>query len=277
MDCLKNCVILTLYFCLLISSTSSAETEAGICQYCHSTSQESPQHVTAANDLINVSNSVSGWSQIETAIPAQTSQMDAGYPKGCVITAMLYTLKFGPQEYRRAYEKIAGNTDKDKIDSLMLKFSWLKSRANPDEQVISAMRGTNPNDLPWMLQSLVGDSKPIDLSVHLKPLNNSSATEMLTSFRNKGIQSLTEGKPIIANLMFTNSGFGHAVVIIGIERRNLATGELKVRILDPATGEKSIASIFSGTVKLGDIELATLKFTSSNYSGGDGVIVSSGM
>lgn len=70
------------------------------------------------------------WIRLETSGLIQSSQVDAGYPMGCVITSMLYALKFGPEEWHKAYEEINCAGDIQKIQSIASQFSFLKSRQN---------------------------------------------------------------------------------------------------------------------------------------------------
>lgn len=277
-DCMNThqaYLILIFCFSLLIPKVSSAGTESGICQDCKLNQQTSSQIVTATRELGSIAKALSDWVNIETPKTAMATQLEAGYPKGCVITAMLYVLKLGPIEYKNSYEEIPGNTDIEKIHSLVSKFRVTSSKDNPKQVAFSTQYGTNPNDLPWMFQSLVAGSIPLNKTTFLKPaVNRQIDKKMIEDLQQKSTVSLIEGKPIIALLLYTNPSAAHAVVITGIERQASPTGNLRLQILDPMSGKESFATVAPGTEKLGDTDFSMLTFSNPEISARGGFLLS---
>ena len=144
---------------------------------------------------------LSGWLELDIPSARQTSQIDAGYPMGCQMTAIVYALKFGPSEWRSAYSAIQGSADALKIRSLAEKFSAMKSRADSAQPAFSEKFGMNPNDLPWMFESLVpGESQSkleyfIDVPEPQKP-----AVNELEKFRTLARERLGLKKPVLLGL-----------------------------------------------------------------------------
>lgn len=276
--CMKThqiCLILISCFSLFISKVSSAGTEGEVCQECYLNQQASTQFVTATGELGGIAKVLSGWVNIKTPKTAVATQLEAGYPNGCGITAMLYTLKLGPAEYRNSYEKIPGNTDIEKIRSLVSKFSAMGSKDNPKQPAFSEQYGTNPNDVPWMFQSLVADSNPLKETTFLNPISNRKIdSKMLQDFQKKSTLSLIEGKPIIVQLQYTNPSAAHAVIITGIERQASSNGKIKIQILDPLTGKESVATIAPGIGKFGDTDFSMLTFSNPAIASRSGFLFS---
>ena len=275
MNSLKTCLILIFCFSLFIPKVSGAGTEGEICHECYLNQQMSSQLVTSGRELGSIAKALGAWVNIETPKTALATQLESGYPNGCGITAMLYVLKLGPIEYRKSYEKIPGNSDVEKIRSLVSKFRAMSSKDNPKQAAFSEQYGTNPNDLPWMFQSLVVDSIPLRETTFLKPATNRQIDKkMLEDLQQKSMGSLTEGKPIIVQLQYTNPSAAHAIVITGIERQASFDGNLRVQIIDPMSGKKSIATIAPGTGKLGDTDFSMLTFSNPEISSRSGFLLS---
>lgn len=271
----KKCLILILQFLLIYSRASYAETEGGICENCHLSQQSSNKTKSFAIALNEATKDSTDWVKIDTPNSIQTSQIVAGYPMGCQITSMLYTLKLGNPEYRNSYEKIPGSSDIEKIQSLVSQFGAQKSRDKVNEPAFSEKYGTNPNDLPWMFQSLVSGSAPLKTITYLIPKAYSQKTSnMIDDFHQQVVSSLSLGKPIMIQLLYTNPSFSHAVVITGIERQASSSKKLNIRILDPMTGKGSFASVASGTGKLGDTDFKMLKFSDPDVTSQDGFLLS---
>lgn len=273
----KKCIILIIQFLLILSSISQAETEGGNCLNCQS-SQQAPSKIEEfSKEVTKITDLSMEWVQVDIAQAVQTNQMDAGYPMGCVITSMLYTLKYGPHEYRKAYENIPGATDVAKLRSLAAKFSTKKSQADAKSPAFSEQYGVNPNDIPWMIQSLVPSSELSKNDTYLIPMAYSKSNNMVSDLRNKALSSLSAGKPIIAQLLFTNPDFSHSIVITGVEKDTASNNKLRVKILDPMTGKKSVATIAAGTGKLGDTEFQMLRFSDSEVISRDGFLLSTSL
>ncbi|MEN0060391.1 MAG: hypothetical protein AAGB31_16240, partial [Bdellovibrio sp.] len=107
MNSRKKCLILIFLFLAIFSRTSYAETEGGICQNCYLYQQPSNKIESLAH--------TSDWVKVEIPKSVQTSQLDAGLPMGCLLTSMMYALKYGPEEYKKAYKNIPGSSDLEKI------------------------------------------------------------------------------------------------------------------------------------------------------------------
>ena len=275
MNNLKSCLILIFCFSLFIPYASSAATEGDICQDCYLSQQASSKIVTASGEPVNTANASDGWVHVQTPKTVMATQLEAGYPNGCGITAMLYALKLGPTEYKNSYEKIPGNTDVEKIHFLVSKFKGMSSKDNPKERAFSEQYGANPNDVPWMLQSLVAGSDPLKETTFLKPVANQQIDKkMLDDFQKISTLSLLEGKTLIAQLQYANPSAAHAVVIIGIENRTSSSGSLRVQILDPLSGKKSFATISAGVGSFGGTYFSMLTFSSSKISSRSGFILS---
>ncbi len=228
-----------------------------------------------ANTLNEVARNSSDWVKIKIPNSVQISQIDAGFPKGCLITSMLYTLKFGTQEYKKSYEKIPGTNDIEKIRSLASQFEAQKSRDKVNENAFSESYGTNPNDLQWMFQSLVPGSVPLKTTTYLVPEAYRQKTgNMPDDLQKKVASSLSSGRPVIIQLLYINPSFSHSVVITGIERKSSPSKSLNIRILDPITGKESFASVASGRGKLGDADFKILKFSAPDVTYQDGFLLS---
>lgn len=216
------------------------------------------------------------WTNLEVPVVLQTSQIDAGYPMGCEITAILYTLKFGPYKYKKSYEEIPGSSDLEKIHYLVSKFSAMQSKDNPNQPAFSEKYGTNPNDVPWMFQSLVTGSEPLESTTYLAPKTNqtSESNKMLEDLYQKGLKNISVGKPILVQLLYLNPSFSHAVVITGIEQKIYSDSNLNLRILDPMTGNESVANVTVGPVKFGDNDLVGLEFSDLDVTSQSGTLLS---
>lgn len=275
MKTLQPCLILIFYFSLFIPDVSSAGTQGDMCQDCYINQQPSSQFVAATGESTNIEEALNSWVKIKTPKTAMTTQLEAGYLNGCVITAMLYTLKLGPTGYRNSYEKIPGNTDVEKIRSLASKFKEMKSKDNTNQPAFSDQYGVNPNDIPWMFQSLVAGSDPLTEKTFLAPIKKAQVgIKMFVDFKEKSTLSLIEGKPVIVQLQFINPSAAHAVVITGIELQASPSGGLKIQILDPLTGKESIATIAPGIGKFGDTDFFMLTFSNSAISSRSGFLFS---
>ena len=151
----------------------------------------------------------------------------------------------------------------------------MSSKDNPKNRAFSELYGTNPNDVPWMFQSLVAGSDPLKETTFLKPVANQQIDKkMLDDFQKISTPSLLEGKTLIAQLQYTNPSAAHAVVIIGIENKTSSSGSLRVQILDPLSGKKSLATISAGAGTFGDTHFSMLIFSSSKISSRSGFILS---
>jgi len=265
---------LILRLLLMFSSTSYAETESGTCLYCYSNQQSSNKIEAFAGELDEAVNDSGDWVKIKIPGSTQITQIEAGYPMGCELTSILYALKFGPQEYQQAYEKIPGSSDLEKLRSLVYKFSAQKSKDNLNQPAFSEKYGINPNDLPWMFQSLIPNSEILKTTTYLMPAGYNQPNNMIDDFHKKAISSLSSGKPMIIQLLYTNPSFSHAVVVIGIEGQSSSKKRLNVQILDPMTGKKSFASIEPSTGKLGDTNHSMLKFSDPDMTSQDGFLLS---
>ncbi|MEN0059681.1 MAG: papain-like cysteine protease family protein, partial [Bdellovibrio sp.] len=134
---------------------------------------------------------------------------------------------------------------------------------------------SNPNDLPWMLQWLAPEIAQLKTTTYLVPEVYSQKNEsMVDDFHQKAISSLSAGKPMIVQLLYTNPSFSHAVVITGIERQASSNSNLNIRILDPMTGKESFASVTASTGKLGDTNFKILKFSDPDVTSQDGFLLS---
>lgn len=255
----SGCLILIFQFLLVLSQPSIARTESDFCETCKEHGTSKPTIVTALP-----TEQLQGWTTVNVPYSVQTSQMDAGLPKGCVLTSMLYTLKFGSKSYQNAYASIHGTSDTEKLRSLVDRFSKLKSKDKPDDAAFSEQYGTNPNDLAWMFQSLVPESEPLKLETFLAELQKpqSSGKKLLRGLHEAVRESLSSGRPVIANLLYENPSFGHAVVITGIENVISEKDNFLIRVLDPATGIQSLASVTVSTLKFGEHDLQSLSYTS---------------
>jgi len=200
---------------------------------------------------------------IHLAIPSdgQTTQIEAGYPMGCQITSLVYALKFGPSSWQKAYQSISGVTDIQKIKSLALKLGGLQSRDVKGQPAFSEKYGVDPNDLPWMFESLVStENKMSLLTIGWPPGIEIQKPDFLSQILELTMTSLNSGKPILAGLYYSNPDFSHAVLITGI----LATADenrtLKISVLDPMTGLESEATLTSGIVSLVGHQIEGISF-----------------
>jgi hypothetical protein len=275
MNKVKTRLILIFCFSLFISKVYGAGTEGGICRDCSLNQQTSSQIVTSTRDLGSIVNALGAWVNVETPKKSMATQLEAGYPNGCGITSMLYALKLGPINYRQSYEKIPGKTDVEKIRFLVAKFKAMRSKDKPEEAAFSDQYGTNPNDLPWMFQSLVAGSNPLKEMTFLKPTaNGQTDKKMLEDFQQKGAASLSEGKPLIVQLQYTNPNKAHAILITGMELQSSQHGSIKVQILDPLSGRTSIATVAAGAGKLADSDFSMLTFSGPAISSRNGFLLS---
>jgi len=87
---------------------------------------------------------------------------------------------------------------------------------------------------------------------------------MLSDFRERAMVSLTAAKPVIAQLLFTNPSFSHAILITGTENQISPNGSLMLRVFDPMTGKQSIATLNPGIGKIGDLNFEGLSFSDSD-------------
>lgn len=206
-----------------------------------------------------IEQSASDWVRISIPPNRQTSQLDAGYTMGCMITTMLYALKFGPSNWKAAYEAITGEDDVAKITELVRRFSILSSRDVSTRPAFSAVYGMNPNDFSWMFHSLIPGAAPLSQLTLAKPQSTdvSSDNGLILQLRTVAEELLARGQPIIAQLYFRQPDSTHAVLITGIT----GSGEsLLLTVLDPATGLESVATVNTGVSSLGGREFDTLNF-----------------
>lgn len=215
------------------------------------------------------------WTRLPTPGVVQTSQIEAGYPMGCEITALVYALKIGPQLWRSAYDAIPGTDDIQKIRSLATKFKGLKSRDSESEPAFSEEYGTSPNDMPWMFQALVPTEKSMrSLELVRLPKLRSMPQSLLQLFQSKITTRLETGKPIIAQLYYSNPDFSHAVVITGVGNSLTRDGEIQISIIDPMTGKESIGNLKSEQLMLAGNKVLGLSFQNFEIVSRKGILMS---
>lgn len=219
---------------------------------------------------------LASWTQIKTPGVQLTSQIDAGYPMGCQITALFYALKIGPHDWRNAYEGIAGAGDLQKIQTLAAKFGSSASRSSKGQSAFDPQYGTNPNDLPWMIRSLVpslGEMKLVDY-FQLPNAEIDSKNQVLERFHNDLLSRLRAEQPVLAQLLFSNPDFGHAVLITGVQNSVMADGTLQISIIDPMSGRESHAIIAFDQVQVAGLSLYGLSFLDTDVISKKGVLLS---
>lgn len=215
----------------------------------------------------------SEWTRISMPSTQQMSQMDAGYPMGCMITTMLYALKFGPSDWKTAYHAIPGTNDVAKIREIARIFGLLKSHDVPSSPAFSEIYGTNPNDLSWMFRTLMPDSSPLKDLTLAKPHSPSLAmdNDLIRQLRANVKESLVQGRPILTQLFYKQPDRTHAVLITGIEETE-ADLNLSITVLDPMTGEESVALLSPGIIILGGREFAGLTFLNEKVASRNGFL-----
>ena len=212
--------------------------------------------------------------QIVTPDDAQTTQIVAGLPMGCQITAMLYALKFGPASWRASYEATTGQNDATKIKLLAAKFNSLPSRGDADRPAFSPVYGTDPNDLGWMFKSLVPSGPTPNLKNLLRLPRTTGKRRLLSNFRETVSTHLSVGQPVIANLLYSGPDFAHAVLITAVRSQPDQPNELQIRVLDPMTGRTSWADVSFGKVLVQGREVFGLSFIDPEIVSRAGILLS---
>lgn len=216
------------------------------------------------------------WTLIELPQDRQTSQVEAGYPMGCEITSMFYALKFGPTDWQLAYKNIPGDTDLQKIRSLVAKFSSIPSQFSKGQPAFSEQYGMNPNDVSWMVSMLLPNSVSMKMTSYFarSEADLSERNQLLKNFQSDVTKSISTGRPIIMDVTFSNPLFSHAVLVSGIRNSINSDNTITIQILDPMTGRQSEASMSAGSVKFGDTALVGMSFYDREVVDNKGTILS---
>jgi hypothetical protein len=216
------------------------------------------------------------WIKIVLPSGRQTSQIEAGYPTGCELTSILYSLKFGPAEWRSAYSEISGDTDIQKMQTLAEKFSSLPSRFSRGQPAFSKQYGMNPNDVSWMMSMLVKNGEAFKMANYFvgPKADSSEKNRLLKSFQSDLSKSFSLGKPVIMDLTFSDPASSHAVVVVGVNNSITHESALGIRILDPMTGNVSEADISMEPVNFGNMTIFGLSFSGLNVADRQGTVLS---
>lgn len=188
----------------------------------------------------------SGWLKVNKQITQQVSQLDAGYPSGCTITALVYALKLGPPAWEQAYENIPGNDDIEKIRSLAQKFSTENSSLT-GLPYFSEEFGTDPHGLPAMVNQLLPAEPPLTLEYFFNLPGEGQSESLFLAFSKLVKKELSRGEPVIALLTFSDPDLSHAVLITGLK---MNSASIELSILDPWSGRESISVMTHGRTEV---------------------------
>ena len=202
--------------------------------------------------------------------------MDASYPIKYEITTILYALKFGPDFWHSAYEKVLGDSDVDKIRHLASSYSSVPSENSKGQPLFNEKNGTNPNDIPVMIQSLTKRKITISSKNYYLALeaNPSDIKIIEKNFYSDLSEKLIIGQPVLMQLYFSNPEFSHAVLVTGIQDSAGPSGAVKVRILDPMTGRASDAAVKAELVSFAGMNIIGLSFVDNDVVNQKGAIIS---
>lgn len=219
------------------------------------------------------------WISVQTPDNSLATQKEAGYDNGCAITALFYALKLGPALWKTAYTALPGSNDVQKIQSLAKKFEMLPSKDSPGASAFSEAYGTDPNDLPWMIPILTGDTQPLKneslIILSKTPDPDANKIQLLQGLAGTLKLNLSRGIPVIMNLLFATPGseFAHAVLIVGVEEAPVKT-QIAIQVIDPETGKRSFGLLGQSWVGIPGAPMAGLSFSDKAVIDQAGAVVS---
>lgn len=184
------------------------------------------------------------------------TQNDVNEQYGCVPTALLYMLKLGPGPARRIYEGLKGNTDKEKLETILLLGSSHISKIT-QKPLYDSSRGTEiAHNTEYMdLLAKEAGAPKLNYSNRMtnRYLDEKTPGRLARRIHSMILNSIEKSLPVLASIQvrtvdftekISSSHFSHVVVIVDVQRRMLK-GDLgfTIQFLNPSTGQKASALI----------------------------------
>jgi hypothetical protein len=180
----------------------------------------------------------------------------------CGPATVLNALRFGPPAFQDAYSALPGNSDSEKLASIIATHGSAPSAAIPGQSLFASTGGMWTDDLYTYFSSILGDQTKSLAWTYFEVADRESPAEHLRRVHSLLVLSLEQGVPIIGSInsfaarkqkdeMFQWKGIcGHFILIFGVPRQINGDGQgFLFQFIEPGIGKPCEGYVYSETVR----------------------------